>query len=336
MACRGGGGLGPPNPEHKAVSKEAKATANKTPSQSTVPVKSPLMEGQEKGTKTRIGRGLTNDPKEESSDMQDSSSDPTDPLPPPSWAEIESIKGNEPEGWQSLDEPSKKETESRSPDPEEANPFTLARLQTSIGNLQRLSEGNLEYAGLLLSEIAHYPLPPKVVKQILVFENDTETQLLPEFFTTSQLSTAILDSNDNMTPQWYIEPLERHIQQLQHVAAVMDGIGPKLKTWYESTDGEVASAGLFLTKLAPEPDRGKPLPNGMTQLLLRTEKGAQKYLWPQLTACLARSLDVQHTTASISWILEELLPPTDQAGTGIPPTPQATHSDMDPSRLWRI
>ena len=114
--------------------------------------------------RTRIGRRLTNDPKEESSDMQDCSPDPTDPLPPPPWAEIQSIKGKEPEGRKSLDDPSEKETESRSPDPEEANPFTLARLQKSIAKFQRLCEGSLEHAGLLLSEIAQYPLPPKVVK----------------------------------------------------------------------------------------------------------------------------------------------------------------------------
>jgi len=209
--------------------------------------------------------------------MQDCSPDPTDPLPPPPWAEIQSIKGKEPEGQKSLDDPSEKETESRSPDPEEANPFTLARLQMSIANFQRLSAGNLEHAGLLLNEIAQYPEQPKDMQRIPGFENHTETQLLPELFTTSQLSTAILDSDDNINPQWYIEPIERHIQRLQHVDAVMDGIGPKLKTWYESTDGEVALAGLFLTKLAPELDRGKPLQNGMTQLLVRTGKGAQKY-----------------------------------------------------------
>jgi len=93
MTCRGGGDLGSPNPGHEAASEEANATANKTPSQSTRLVKTPLMEGQEEGTKTRVGRGLMNDPKEESSDP-----DPTDPLPPPPWAEIESTKGKKPEG----------------------------------------------------------------------------------------------------------------------------------------------------------------------------------------------------------------------------------------------
>jgi len=197
-------------------------------------------------------------------------------------------------------------------------------------------EGSLEHVGLLLSEIAQYPVLPTVVEKILGCENDTETQLFHELFTTSQLSTAILDSDDNITPQWYIEPLERHIQRLQHATTVMNDIGPKLKTWYESTDGEMASAGLLLASLAPEPDRGKPFPNGMTQLLLRTEKGAQKYSWPQLTACLARSLDVQDTFASISRILEELLPPTDQAETGISSPPQTAHLDMDLSRPERI
>jgi len=175
-----------------------------------------------------------------------------------------------------------------------------------------------------------------VVKKILGFENDTETRLFPELFTTSQLSSAILDSNDNITPQWYIEPLERHIQQLRHVGTVMNDTGPKLKTWYESTDGEMASAGLLLTELALEPETGKPLPNGMTQLLLRAEKKAQKYSWPQLTACLARSLDVQDTTACIYQILEELLPPTDQAETGISPPAQTAHPDMDLSRPERL
>jgi len=52
MACRGGRGLGPPNPGHEAASEEAKAIASKTPPQSTGLVNNPLMEGQEEGTKT--------------------------------------------------------------------------------------------------------------------------------------------------------------------------------------------------------------------------------------------------------------------------------------------
>jgi hypothetical protein len=105
----------------------------------------------------------------------------------------------------------------------------------------------------------------------------------------------------------------------------MNDIEPKLKTWYESTDGGTASAGLLLAELAPEPDRAKPFPNGMIQLLLRTDKGAQNYPWSQLTACLARSLNVQDTTASVSQILEELLPPTDQSETGTSSPPQTVH-----------
>jgi len=49
------------------------------------------------------------------------------------------------------------------------------------------------------------------MKIILGFNNDADAQLFPELFTTSLLFTAILDSDDNITPQWYIEPLEKHI-----------------------------------------------------------------------------------------------------------------------------
>jgi len=99
-----------------------------------------------------------------------------------------------------------------------------------------------------------------VVKIILGLNNDADAQLFPELFTTSQLSIAILNSDDNITPQWYIEPLERHIQRLQHATTVMNDIEPKLKTWYESTGGGMASAGLLLAELAPEPDRKKTIP----------------------------------------------------------------------------
>jgi len=137
----------------------------------------------------------------------------------------------------------------------------------------------MEYAGLLFSEIAQYLLPPRVVRRILGFVDGTDTQLTPETFTAIQLSAAIMDSADNLTPQWYIEPLERHVQRLWHVAGVMNYIGPHLRALHESTEGEVTAAGLLLAELAPEPDRGKPLPNSMTQLLLKIEKGTLKYSW---------------------------------------------------------
>jgi len=105
--------------------------------------------------------------------MQDSSPVPTDPLSALPWADIESIDGKEAEGRRSLDSPSERGTECRAPDPGEANPFTLVRLKTSTENSKRLSLGKLEHVGLLLSEIAQYPLLPKVVKRILSFKDGT-------------------------------------------------------------------------------------------------------------------------------------------------------------------
>jgi len=129
VAGGGGSGLNPSNPEREVDSEEAKATTNKTPVQPMALEKAPLVERQEEGTAMReIGRGSTNNPKEETLDMQDSSLDPTDPLSALPWADIESIDGKEAEGRRSLDSPSERGTECRAPDPGEANPFTLVSL----------------------------------------------------------------------------------------------------------------------------------------------------------------------------------------------------------------
>jgi hypothetical protein len=147
---------------------------------------------------------------------------------------------------------------------------------------------------------------------------------------------ANIDSAENVTPQWYIEPLGRHVQRFRHVADVMNHIGPILGDWHESTEGEVTAVVLLLAELASEPDRENTLPNGMTPMLLRIEKGALKCSWSQLTVCLTRSLDAHDTTASIYRILEELSKPMNQAGGDYPLPPQAEHTDMDPSLSGRI
>jgi len=96
VASGGGSSLSPPNPEREVDSEEAKATTNKALVQPMAPVKAPLVERQEEGTTMRvIGRGSTNDPKEETLDMQDSCPDPTDPLSTLPWANTKSIEGGQ-------------------------------------------------------------------------------------------------------------------------------------------------------------------------------------------------------------------------------------------------
>jgi len=85
---------------------------------------------------------------------------------------------------------------------------------------------------------------------------------------------AIMDSAKNITPQWYIETLERYAQQLRHVADVMNHIRPNLRDWHENTEGEVTAVGLPLAALAPETDKGNPLLNVMTKMLLRIGNGS--------------------------------------------------------------
>jgi len=107
---------------------------------------------RKKGTRTRIEKESINGPKGESVSTQDSSLDPTAPLPSLPWTE--STRGKEPEGRRPLDDPPETAAETQSPEPKETNPFTQTRLQAGIANFHILCEGSLEQVGLLLSEIA--------------------------------------------------------------------------------------------------------------------------------------------------------------------------------------
>ena len=130
---------------------------------------------QKEGTTTqRIGSGSKAGAVEETMDTKDSSPVPPDPHPAPPWTDAEtSINDSEVVGRKSLDCRPGAGEEGRPQNSVAVNPFTLERLQTSSANFHRLSEGNMEYAGLLLSESAQYPLPPGVVRRILGFVDST-------------------------------------------------------------------------------------------------------------------------------------------------------------------
>jgi len=205
-------------------------------------------------------------------------------------------------------------TKNPSPGPESANPFTMDRLHACIQTFHRLSKGELEAAGLLLSEIAQYPLPPRVVKRILNHETTSPATVAQGSLAMSHLTKAILDSAEIITPQWYIEPLERHSRRLEHVINTMDLVGPRLREWHEDTEGRIEMVGLLLAQLAPEPDKGSLLPTGMIRMLLRIEKEEKTCSWAQLSSCLSRSMDIQDSAASIIQILDETAHPATQGG----------------------
>ena len=135
------------------------------------------------------GRGTTKGLTEETLDTEDFSLVPPDPLPE---INVERNNDHEAEGRESLGSPSRRGIEGGPPDSGEANPFNIGRLQTNIQNFHRLNKGNMEYAGLLFSEIAQYLLPPRVVRRIFGCVDGTDTQLTPETFPASQLSAARL------------------------------------------------------------------------------------------------------------------------------------------------
>ena len=145
VVCGGGEDPGNPSHGHGAASGEAKASTSRTPPHHTGRVNS-LLEERKKATRTCTEKESINGPKGESVSTQDSSLDPTAPLPPPPWTE--SPREKELEGRRPLDDPPETAAETQSPDPEETNPFTQTRLQAGIANFHSLCEGSLEQVGL--------------------------------------------------------------------------------------------------------------------------------------------------------------------------------------------
>ena len=184
-----------------------------------------------------------------------------------------------------------------------ANPFTVDRLRAGVTNFHELSKGSIQDTGLLLSEIAQYPLPPAVIRRILGMVEDEVTGPSPCQVDKSLLLRAILQSEEVITPQWYIEPLERHIQRYRHVAAVMAMIGPEVKAWHEHNDGDLKTIGLLLADMSPAPDTGNPLPRGIVQRLLNIGKDEQKCPWLQFEQFFTKSLSMQDSAHSISQLL---------------------------------
>ena len=99
VVCGGGKHPDNPSPGHGAASGEAKASTSRTPPHPTGRV-SPLLEERKKATRTCTEKESINGPKGESVSTQDSSLDPTAPLPPPPWTE--STREKEPEGRRPL------------------------------------------------------------------------------------------------------------------------------------------------------------------------------------------------------------------------------------------
>jgi len=192
--------------------------------------------------------------------------------------------------------------------------MAAARLSEVCGNDMRifydLCRGGIEPIGMLFSEVAGSPLPPAVIMQVLSI---TEAQL-QQAQTLQQPPTASLHQfleamaasvDDTEEVQSYSDILQKHIKRLRHAAQVLEVVTPQLARFHAHTGGSTAAIERMLVDLAPAPQKGKPMPPGMINALLRVPRDATACTLNDLVACFSRNLDPFDTAAEIGAVLEE-------------------------------
>jgi len=176
---------------------------------------------------------------------------------------------------------------------------------------QDLCRCGIEPINLLFSEFAGSPLPLAVIMQVLSI---TEAQLLqaqtlqvPPTASLHQFLEAMaafpLDTAEDV--QRCSDILQKHIGRLQHAAAVLDAVTPQLARFHAHTGGSIAAIERLLADLAPAPQKGRPMPQGMINSLVRVPRDATACTLDDLVAFFWRNLEQFDTAAEISAVLEE-------------------------------
>jgi len=157
-----------------------------------------------------------------------------------------------------------------------------------------LAKGGIEPVGILFSELAGEPMPPAVIMQVLNISEDQvkkaqETQVAPtcvleQFFEAMKAS---VDEGDDINN--YKVVLERHINRMQVADKVITELRPKMSDFHKKVEGSLAKIEALFTDMAPEPQKGKPMPPGMINALLRVNKDATTCTCEDFIECFQRT-----------------------------------------------
>mmetsp|Transcript_38302 Transcript_38302/g.27777 ORF Transcript_38302/g.27777 Transcript_38302/m.27777 type:complete len:202 (-) Transcript_38302:41-646(-) len=187
-----------------------------------------------------------------------------------------------------------------------------AELMPDIVKFHQLSMGGIEAIGLLFSEMAKQPLPPQVICQILGLNEEIVKASFeagtPPTATEEQLVEAVKKSVDpGDTVDMYAPIFKRHIQRFENAKKVMDALTPMLSEFHAKVEGNVEKIAKFFVDLAPEPQKGQPMPPGMINALLRIEPSATTCQVDDFLSCTERNLDVSDTVEVITGVLKNHL-----------------------------
>jgi hypothetical protein len=179
-----------------------------------------------------------------------------------------------------------------------------------MGTFYGLAKGAIEPIGILFSELAGEPMPPAVIMQVLSI---TETQIseaqsekrhptatLAQF---EEAMKASVDEGDDINNYKVI--LTKHINRMQTAEKVIAELRPKMTAFHEKIGGALAGIEALFSDMAPEPQKGKPMPPGMINHLVRVPKEATTCSVDDFIDCFQRNIDASDTAEKIGTVIDE-------------------------------
>jgi hypothetical protein len=186
----------------------------------------------------------------------------------------------------------------------------MAKCKGDMETFYGLAKGGIEPIGILFSELAGEPMPPAVIMQVLSISEDQlkEAQAaqkapvatLDQFFEAMKAS---VDEGDDINN--YDTILKKHINRMQVAEKVIADLRPKMAEFHGKVGGDLAKIEALFTDMAPEPQKGKPMPPGMINALLRVPKEATTCTVDDFVECFQRNLDASDTSEKIGGVIDE-------------------------------
>jgi|NorSeaMetagenome_1021524.scaffolds.fasta_scaffold339455_1 hypothetical protein len=97
---------------------------------------------------------------------------------------------------------------------------------------------------------------------------------------------ASVDEGDDINN--YSVILKKHINRMQVAEKVIAELTPTMTEFHTKVDGELSKIEALFADMAPEPQKGKPMPPGMINALLRVPKEATKCSVQDFIECFQR------------------------------------------------
>lgn len=173
----------------------------------------------------------------------------------------------------------------------------------------KLAKGGIEPIGILFSELAGEPMPPAVIMQVLSISEDqlkeaqaaqrAPTCTLEQF---QEAMKASVDEGDDINN--YSVILKKHINRMEVAEKVIEELRPKMTAFHGKVEGNLAKIEALFTDMAPEPQKGKPMPPGMINALLRVPKEATSCTADDFIECFQRNLDASDTAEKIGSVID--------------------------------